>query len=627
MGPSRTLTFFALFLPAFAMAAWWWFQALVGFGVLQTSIAVNSPRGVDIWCGKAYRNTDSSFDPGGFLEEPRTTSKTPLLDLRVYPRMDRYLENDVDGSFIVDAPLSYVYGTPFSNSTFLPGTNNVIPLTTLKIQIISSNTGDVLVPWTDVGVNTTAIEIHFPLHLLPATHVPYPISVICASADGLQTFQTTTLVRVLPARNDTGSVVRVDQRYGGLEVRSSRTLGLWKGVLPFSFYTSWDWISSTITNSSSPTNLTDFRSKGFNLIHPVPPGGTDPFNHTVFSRFLDICDELEIYVMYDMRHTYQNHSSLTAQIASLQSHPSLLLYYTADEPDGQTDPLNATSTAYGWLQEADPYHPVSLVLNCANFHFGEYTAGADIILEDTYPLATNNTYSVVYDTACNTTYGCCGCDNCHAYDAAYPAYVANPFLDVSNRIQTYGKYQEWLGLAALAEQGKGRKSIWGVPQAFYDQGSFWKRWPTGKEEAVMAALRLNHGAKGVVAWIYPTDGAVEEAMSGLARVVTGDLVKAFLLYTMPVDGVVEGVGAGLVDVKFWWGGEVGGKALVTLMYMGYSSTASGVELSLPGRRVGVVESVLYGSHGWSVEDGKLIKQGGLEALEVGIFLVEIRGGY
>ncbi|KAF2811822.1 uncharacterized protein BDZ99DRAFT_475330 [Mytilinidion resinicola] len=569
------------------------------------------------------RVRDSSFDPGGSLVEPEAISKTPLLDLRAYPRMDRYLESDVDASFIVDTPFSYVFGKPFSNSTFVPGTNDVIPLTTLKIQIISSNTGDVLVPWTDVGVNTTSNEIQFPLHLLPASHVPYPISVICASADGLQTFQTTTLVRVLPPRNDTGSVVRMDQKHGGLMIRSTRTLNLWKGLFPFSFYTSWDWISSTITNSSSPTNLTDFRSKGFNLIHPVPPGGTDPFNHAIFSRFLDICDELEIYVMYDMRHTYQNRSSLTAQIASLQSHPSLLLYYTADEPDGQTDPLNATSIAYSWLQAADPYHPVSLVLNCANFHFGEYTSGADIILEDTYPIATNNSYSIVYDTVCNTTYGCCGCDNCHAYDDAYPAYVANPFLDIPNRIETYGKYQEWLGLIALAEQGKGRKSIWGVPQAFYDQGSFWKRWPTGKEEAVMAALRLNHGAKGVVAWIYPTDGAVEDAMSGLAKVVTGDLATTFLLYTSPSDVVVDGVDAGLVDVKHWWGGEASGKALVTLVYMGYSDVATSVRLSLQGKSVRAVESVLYGSEEWSVEDGKLVRQGGLEALEVGIFLVEV----
>jgi hypothetical protein len=426
------------------------------------------------------------------------------------------------------------------------------------------------------------------------------------------------LLRVLPSRNDTGSIVRIDQKYGGLQVRSTQTANIWKPVLPFSFYTNWDWISSTITNASSPTNLTDFRAKGFNLIHPVPPGGTDPFNHTILSRFLEICDELEIYVMYDMRHTYQNRTSLTAQIALLQSHSSLLLYYTADEPDGVTDPLDAPATAYGWLQEADPYHPVSLVLNCANFHFGEYTAGTDIILEDVYPIATNNSYSTVYNTVCNSTYGCCGCDNCHAYDAAYPAYVANPFLDIVDRLSDYSKYQEWLGLTTLAQQGKGRKSVWSVPQAFYDKGSFWQRWPTGKEEAVMAMLRIHHGAKGVVAWIYPTEGELESTMSGLASVVTGEEVMGFLLGAAPVDVRVEGLEGRLVDAKVW---VVGGTALVSVVFMGYRDVVGEVKLSLSGVVSGI-EDMLYGSVGWSVRDGTLVKHE-LEALEVTVFVVKL----
>lgn len=52
------------------------------------------------------------------------------------------------------------------------------------------------------------------------------------------------------------------------------------------------------------------------------------------------------------------------------------------------------------------------MLNCEDFHWAEYTAGADIVLTDPYPIADNMTFSKQYGTACNATYGCCGCDNC-----------------------------------------------------------------------------------------------------------------------------------------------------------------------------------------------------------------------
>lgn len=114
---------------------------------------------------------------------------------------------------------------------------------------------------------------------------------------------------------------------------------------------------------------------------------------------------------------------------------SLLLWYTGDEPDGQVDALNATKLTYDLIKSLDPYHPISLCLNCLNYYFEEYTSGADIIMSDPYPIAVNTSWSIQYDTACNTTYGCCGCDDCHG-----------EFEDVSNRLDLYKSYQEWLGL-------------------------------------------------------------------------------------------------------------------------------------------------------------------------------------
>ena len=64
--------------------------------------------------------------------------------------------------------------------------------------------------------------------------------------------------------------------------------------------------------------------------------------------------------------------------------------------DGQVDPLEATKTAYDVIKLHDPHHPVSLCLNCENYYFEEYTAGADIILSDVYPIGTNTTWSSKY---------------------------------------------------------------------------------------------------------------------------------------------------------------------------------------------------------------------------------------
>lgn len=89
-----------------------------------------------------------------------------------------------------------------------------------------------------------------------------------------------------------------------------------------------------------------------------------------------------------------NGTSVTAQVNDIKSRPNLLLWYTADEPDGTSDPLSATADSYDLITSLDGgpsssaaktggigYHPVSLVLNCENFEFTAYTSGADIVMQ------------------------------------------------------------------------------------------------------------------------------------------------------------------------------------------------------------------------------------------------------
>jgi hypothetical protein len=107
---------------------------------------------------------------------------------------------------------------------------------------------------------------------------------------------------------------------------------------------------------------------------------------------------------------YQNLSTLSAQVLATKSRPSLLLWYTADEPDGTSDPISATLAAATRIRELDSgYHPVSLVLNCFDFYFSHYAGGgaADIVLQDTYPIDSNATWSAVYNTeACDSPWYC-----------------------------------------------------------------------------------------------------------------------------------------------------------------------------------------------------------------------------
>lgn len=91
-----------------------------------------------------------------------------------------------------------------------------------------------------------------------------------------------------------------------------------------------------------------------------------------------------------------NHTAVTEEVNRIKNSPALLLWYTGDEPDGTSDPLNATTATYDLINSLDGYHPVSLVLNCENYFWPEYTAGSDIVMQDTYMIGINATYSVVW---------------------------------------------------------------------------------------------------------------------------------------------------------------------------------------------------------------------------------------
>lgn len=557
--------------------------------------AAPPPSGVDVWCGKAYMATDAAFDPGGRLSAP-TTSTVPLLNLRVRPRMSFYVVGEAQGSVIVDAAISTMHGQPlFASSLAGTSTNQ-----SLVVDIFDAGSGAVLVSKARVAVNTTGNEFTFSLSdlMMAAAATPTTIDLVATTVDGSQTFKANTTLLYLPPNPDVGaSSIKVDALTSGLLVPSGTASNTWVPFYPYSFYTQWD----PYLDSPPFSNLTEFAQRGYNVIHVVPGGDPTGFDFNIFNQFLDKLDEMGLWLMYDMRNTYQNLSSVSYQVSQLKSRKSLLLYYTADEPDGNTDPLNATSNAYSTITGLDPYHPVSLVLNCYNFYYEQYTSGADIILEDAYPLATNLTYSTVWNTTCNDTYGDCGCDGCF-HDAS------STFASIPARLDRLALYQEWLNEP---------KPLWGVPQAFGNQ-SYWTRVPTAEEEVVMTMLRVNHGAKGIVMWDWPEadDDGLGDVTSQLSSVFQNEDVVGFLLGSSgPTRLDVDG-GGGLVDAAGW---VMSDKMLVSIVSMDYS-VLNGIKVNL-GRQAKAVGQMYWGSAGWTVDGETVTKD--LAGLEAGLFAVEL----
>lgn len=470
--------------------------------------------------------------------------------------MNLYTPGDVEGSFIIDAGISYAVGQPFEYDVLQRDWNPPYALA-IEISILSpEGSGPVYTGPFLASVNSTENEVPFPLLDVPPSFDPYHVTLTAVMVPGgKQIYTASTLLYKLPYRTDGGSVAKLDSLYGGILVQDYLTGShTWEAILPYSFYVSWDgWLEKSLNN------VQKFKDQGYNILHIVPNAGlpNQAFNFTELDLFLDKCDEIGLWLMYDMRWTYKNLTEVEEQVDRLKSRKSMLLWYTGDEPDGQGDPLDAPKLAYDRIKSLDPWHPVSLCLNCYNFYYEDYSSGADIILSDVYPVAIDATWSAVYDTVCNATYGCCGCDDCKG-----------EFEDISNRLDLFAQYQGWIG--------GGPKTYWGVPQAFGNE-SFWIRYPTAAEEVTMNMLSINHNAKGIVMWDYPTSEELGDVTSALARVLASRDVTRFLLGA-PTVALKVTSGQQRIDAAGW---RVGNRMLVSILYLDYSALSSRVAVALP----------------------------------------------
>ncbi|TFK36117.1 hypothetical protein BDQ12DRAFT_610474 [Crucibulum laeve] len=492
-------------------------------------------------CNKHYMKTQSPSVPGGNFPVP-AKSTTPLLALRCSQAIRPYLPEDTgntDGSvaILIDTPVVFSH---ISNAAAITIAN---PASPGSLSVTVNVDGKTLTTGT-VPLNATKHALTFSLSSLTPRKAAYSIS--CTATHSSQTFHATGSLTYLPALpSGIGSVTKMDQRTGALLARPANGKGgAYAPVFPIGFYTQFD--NYLATDFTIPAKL---KSQGFTVIHPVP----DFANMTAFDLVLDKMQDAGIYLMYDMRNTYMNSTSVTTQVNHIKSRPNLLLWYTGDEPDGTSDPLNATVTASNLITSLDGgdgvggagYHPVSLVLNCQDYQFNSYAAGSDIVMQDAYTIGNNVTFSTVWGTPCTTDYGDCGCDNCKG-----------SFADISTRMDEFKD--------RLFINGWDRtKAVWTVPQGFGNDTYVCSRFPTGKEFVVESVVGMNHGGLGVVSWDDPTSAEIKASASALALALPN--MTSFILSPRATFKQVTTNG---IDAGMW---TIGSQTLVLASNTNYAS--------------------------------------------------------
>ncbi|KAJ2929456.1 hypothetical protein H1R20_g7639, partial [Candolleomyces eurysporus] len=261
-----------------------------------------------------------------------------------------------------------------------------------------------------VPLESTRYELPLLLSKLQPRREAYTLECSASLEDG-QTFNATGKLTYLPEPSTVqiASASKMDLRTGAILAKGPNGEGEFQPIFPIGFYTQFD---GYLTNL---TVLSELKEQGFNVVHPIPPFS----NLTALDAVLDEMERVGLYLMYDMRWTYMNDSRVTEEVNRIKTRPNLLLWYTANDPDSTSDPLNATVRSYHLINSLDGgdstggsgYHPISLVLGCQDYEFSAYANGTDIVMQNVYNIGNNVTFSSEWDTECTPNFGACGLAN------------------------------------------------------------------------------------------------------------------------------------------------------------------------------------------------------------------------
>ncbi|KAF9239477.1 hypothetical protein BU15DRAFT_61981 [Melanogaster broomeanus] len=404
-------------------------SGLVGAQLLTTAVA-------QTWCGKHYMSTQSVVAPGGNFQPP-AASKDPLLAFRCAPAIRPYLAEDVSSpaAVLIDSPVVY-----YEIANAKPIDLAAGPLSTQTLDVTISLNGKTL-DQRPVPLNATAYELSFSLEDVTPQMAAYNVSceaTYTGSASTSQTFSATTALSFLPNPTNS-SVTKMDLRTGGLLAKPATGLGgAYEPVFPIGFYTMFD--DYLATNLSV---IDELKEQGFTIIHPVPTFD----NMTAFNMVVDRMQEVGLYLMYDMRFTYMNTTSVIEQVNSLKNRPNLLLLIPLMQPPSPT----ISSTAWTVIIP-------SAWCSTAKITTGHHTPLAlDVVMQDVYMVGNNVTHSNEWNTPCDTT----AVQPNSTLPAGYvPANSGiGTYFDISDRVASFKNRLEVMGWERT-------KAVWTVPQAF-----------------------------------------------------------------------------------------------------------------------------------------------------------------
>ncbi|KAI6084081.1 hypothetical protein F4821DRAFT_178744 [Hypoxylon rubiginosum] len=523
------------------------------------------------WCGKVYESGYPSFEPGGHTTEPALINAdgSPNLYVQFKPRHSIYLAGETTGSFVVNAALSPWFGEPWTNSTS-DGKSAPEAFTDLFFSIsLASDEGELLVE-SSIPVNSTGAFFDFDLTGFLPRSDPYEVILSGASQFGDQNYTARSQFRLLPDVAPEGSATKIDNLNGGLLFKNAQTGGAFVPLLPYGYYGLYNGSNST---SESDAFVSQYSSDGQGLNGIISLAGFADTNPVY-----DSMDASTMRFMFDLRGSFMNLTEVEQRVNTIKHHSSLFAYWTADEPDGWQYPFSVTPAAQELIHQIDPYHPVAVTLNCQDYYFGEYSMGADILMEDPYPIGINSTFSK-WGTACNATLGDCGCDNC----------LGGP-QEAARRLDYLLQYEKWLGTWPLPKFHN--------PQAFHGE-DYWARDPTPGEAFVMNGLAFNRGVTGIFAWTWPSSDELFDAHSEVASVFTTAPVRDFLLGGKPA-GSIHIADQELLDIAYWVQED---ELMISVVNAGYDDIAPlSIKVPLPAT---VIEEVPFGGLSWQLAGGQL----------------------
>ena len=184
----------------------------------------------------------------------------------------------------------------------------------LTIQITRTDS-DAQIASGDVALNVSDAEVEFSLDTFKPSEKPYGVRLQVLGLDS-QSYEAETQLLRLPNPPEGRTVTKIDALYGSLIVYENNR---WEPFLPYSFYTaSW---------AANPEQLSDFAKNGYNVLHVIPS-----YDYDWFDKVADEAERLGLWIMYDLRGTWQDHPKVIEQVKRYANRKKLLLWYTADEP-------------------------------------------------------------------------------------------------------------------------------------------------------------------------------------------------------------------------------------------------------------------------------------------------------